>query len=199
MTAKQIYLIRHAQTIFNAEQILQGQQYDSELSNLGIIQADTFYSNFKNIPLDKIYVSGLKRSFLSVKKFIESNIPYEIINELNEINWGIMEGNKLIDETKEKYFQTITAWKNGDYSAKIENGESLIDVLERLNKALSVIMENEDEKNILVVTHSRALKIILCILLKLNIREMDTFQHKNMALYHLLYMDSKFTIKKAKS
>ena len=35
--------------------------------------------------IDKIYISGLERSYLSAKKLILSSIPYEKINELNEI------------------------------------------------------------------------------------------------------------------
>lgn len=196
MTTKNIFLVRHAQTVFNAEHILQGQRYESELSNIGIIQADLFYSNFKNISIDKIYISGLKRSYLTAKKIIESSVPFEIINELNEINWGSIEGNKLIDETKKKYLQVIERWKNGDYSAKIENGENLHDVMNRLHNAVRIIIGKEDEKNILVVTHSRVLKILLCILLKLNIGEMDNFKHKNLTFYHLLYSNNKFTLKK---
>lgn len=196
MCIKNIYFVRHAQTIFNADKILQGQRYDSKLSNLGIIQSDILYSNFKNIEIDKIYISGLERSYLSAKKLILSNIPYEKINELNEISWGIIEGNKLISGTKEKYLQVINDWKIGKYSAKIENGENLCEVIVRLNKAIKIIMGEKKEENILVVTHGRVLKIILCILLKLDIKEMDEFQHRNMTMYHVLYKDNKFTIKK---
>ncbi len=194
MCIKNIFFVRHAQTTFNADKILQGQRYDSILSNLGVIQSDILYSNFKDIGIDKIYISGLKRSYLSAKKLILSNIPYEIINELNEISWGIIEGNKLFSETKEKYLQVINDWKIGKYSAKIENGENLCEVLVRLNKAIKIIMEKKNEENILVVTHGRVLKIILCILLKLDIKEMDNFQHKNMTMYHVLYKENKFKI-----
>ncbi|MES1181892.1 MAG: histidine phosphatase family protein, partial [Flavobacterium sp.] len=146
---KNIFLVRHAQTILNAEQVLQGQSFDSDLSNEGIIQAELFYSNFKHISFDKIYISGLRRAFDSVKRFVETKVPVEIIQELIEINWGIIEGNKFVDETKKLYLETITSWKNGDYNAKIENGESAIDVAHRLKKVVDTILRKETEKNIL--------------------------------------------------
>lgn len=191
---KNIFLVRHAQTVLNAEQIIQGQSFDSDLSEAGILQAKLLYTTFQSFAYDKIYISGLRRTRDSVKNFIDANTPYEVIQELNEINWGIIEGNKLVDVTKHRYLETITSWKNGDYNAKIEDGESALDVAKRLSKAISIFMRNENEKNILLVSHSRTLKILLCILLEIEIKKMDIFNHKNLTLYKILYQNQKYRL-----
>jgi len=195
LSEKNIFIARHAETIFNKEQIVQGQSLDGDLSDEGYKQADIFYLTFKDFHFDKIYISGLKRTCNSVKRFIDSNVPYETMQELNEINWGEIEGAKLENETKNKYLSVIQKWKSGDYTAKIENGESIIDVRERLAIATNKIMSDDNAKDVLIVTHSRTLKILLCFLLNIEIKQMDTFKHKNMTLYNLEYRNGQFKLK----
>ena len=89
---KRIFILRHAQTLLNKENILQGQSYDGKLSIEGIRQADLFFGENKHLLLDKIYLSSLQRSYDSVEKFItRKNVPYEKMANLNEVNWGILE------------------------------------------------------------------------------------------------------------
>lgn len=113
---------------------------------------------------------------------------------LNEINWGVIEGNKLVDESKHRYSETIKNWKSGNYDSRIENGESILDVVERLKKVIDIILRQNNENNILLVTHSRTLKILLCILLKIEIKKMDIFTHKNFTFYKMLYKDHKINL-----
>ena len=70
---KEIFIIRHAQTEFNKKGIIQGSEVDSEIDDVGIIQAESFYERYKNYNFDKIYISALKRTFLTVKSFLDAN------------------------------------------------------------------------------------------------------------------------------
>ena len=44
--------------------------------------------------------------------------------------------------------------------------------------------------------HGRAMRILLCQLLKYPLRCMDQFEHQNLCLYQLDYTGSMFTVKK---
>ena len=87
-----LYIIRHAETEYNKLGLIQGSEVDSELNEVGIKQSELFYDFYKELDIKKIYVSGLKRTLQTVKRFIDNGIPYEKINDFNEISWGVNQG-----------------------------------------------------------------------------------------------------------
>jgi len=101
LLTKTIYLIRHGETEFNRRGVVQGSGIDSDLNELGFLQARAFFDTYQDIEFDKIYTSKLRRTVQSVQEFINVGIPYEQFEGLNEISWGEKEGkipNYLEDE-----------------------------------------------------------------------------------------------------
>ena len=188
MLTKTIYLIRHGETEFNRRGVVQGSGIDSDLNELGYLQAKAFYDDYQDIKFDKIYTSKLRRTVQSVQEFIKLGIPYEQFEGLNEISWGEKEGkvpNYLEDEN---YLEIITNWGNGktDIPAAI-GGETPEQVLDRQKLAFKEIIARSDEKMILVAMHGRAIRILLTHLLDLPLSAMDSFNHSNLCLYRLIY------------
>ncbi|NBB27481.1 histidine phosphatase family protein [Cellulophaga sp. BC115SP] len=186
-TKKTIYLIRHGETEFNRQGIVQGSGVDSDLNELGRAQAEAFYQSYKNINFDKVYTSALKRTHQSVHKFIESGIPWEQHSGLNEISWGIREGRVPNDIDNEYYKVLIESWVTGGVDMAAEGGESPLQVLERQKPAIETILSRPHEETVLVAMHGRAMRIILTMLLDKPLHEMDTFEHSNLCLYKLIY------------
>jgi bisphosphoglycerate-dependent phosphoglycerate mutase len=58
MPSKKIYIIRHGQTDFNKNGIVQGAGVDSSLNETGRQQAKAFYDKYKGEGFEKVYVSG---------------------------------------------------------------------------------------------------------------------------------------------
>ena len=56
-----LYLVRHGETVDNANQIMQGQT-QGELNENGIKQAREFSDEWKDKPIDVVVASDLKRS-----------------------------------------------------------------------------------------------------------------------------------------
>lgn len=196
LNSKKIYLIRHGQTDFNLRNIVQGSGVDSNLNDRGRLQAQAFYDSYKDTPFDKIYTSVLKRSQESVRLFLQKGIPHEALAGLNEISWGTKEGHPITPEEDAYYHYMLKQWRVGNTSLKIENGESPEDVVARMQPAVDHIMQHENEKVILVCMHGRAIRILLCMLLRTPLKDMDMFEHQNLGLYLLNYEDSIFTIEK---
>jgi bisphosphoglycerate-dependent phosphoglycerate mutase len=69
MSKKTIYLIRHGQTDFNKQGIVQGSGVDSSLNEEGHAQARKFYEAYHHINFDKIYVTELQRTHQTVAPF----------------------------------------------------------------------------------------------------------------------------------
>ena len=103
---KKIFITRHGQTEYNKRGIVQGSGVDSDLNETGRAQARAFYEAFKVYPFDKLYVSALKRTQQSMKGFIDSGLPFEVLPELNEISWGVREGVP-VDEEGSRYYQNM--------------------------------------------------------------------------------------------
>ena len=74
----EIYILRHAETEYNSKGIIQGSEVDSNINTTGILQSDKFYNKYKDIEFDKVFVSNLKRTYQTVKNFVEiKNIPFD--------------------------------------------------------------------------------------------------------------------------
>jgi len=194
LTSKKIYLIRHGQTEFNLNGIVQGSGIDSSLNAFGVEQASSFYNTYQHISFDKVYTSTLKRSVQSVSSFIDKGIVHESYEGLNEINWGNKEGTKITQEEDDYYRWLLKQWQNNKISLRIEGGESPEDVAARQRSVLNTILNRAEEQTILICMHGRAIRVLLCQLLNYPLSAMDIFEHNNLCLYQLNYTGSMCTV-----
>ncbi|MBM3401300.1 MAG: histidine phosphatase family protein [Bacteroidetes bacterium] len=191
---KIIYIIRHGETDLNKLGIVQGRGMNTSLNEKGLKQAEAFYQAYKQIPFDKIYTSSLKRTHQTVKKFIDSKIPWIQYPGLDELGWGIYEGKETSEELTSNFNNLITQWKEGELHLKFENGESPLEVRERQLIVLENLIEENKDKNILICMHGRAMRLFLCLLTNRPLAEMDNFPHTNTTLYKLGYNGKEFEI-----
>lgn len=187
LKTKNIYIIRHGETAFNKQGIVQGSGIDAELNDLGHAQARAFFAQYSEVPFDKIYISELKRTFQSVQPFIEKGFQFEKHRGLNEISWGTKEGKKPSHEDDQDHFQMIQKWREGHTYLASPEGESPEQVVERQLQTLQLILSRPEEKTILIAMHGRAMRILLTQLLRKPLAEMDNFGHSNLCLYELEY------------
>lgn len=196
MNTKKIYLIRHGETDYNRQRIVQGSGVDSDLNDLGRAQAAAFFQHYQDTPFDKVYTSKLKRTIQSVQSFLDKGLAHESYEGFNEINWGKKEGKRVVPEEDAAYYELLQTWKNGQVDVPIDGGESPKQVQERQKPVLDLILSRPEEKNILICMHGRAMRILLCLMLNYPIKEMDRFEHSNLCLYEISYTGSLFTIDK---
>lgn len=190
---KTIYFIRHGETDLNRLNIVQGSGIDSDLNEVGKLQADAFYQFYKNHPFDLIITSALRRTHQTVKPFLNRNIPHETWKEINEINWGIHEGRKSEPWMIEAYNKMIAQWASGDFDACLKEGESA----RQLTNRISLFLENiksRSEKSILVCTHGRTLRCLMCLVKGEHLREMENYHHSNTGLFKVHWNAQKFIV-----
>jgi len=194
MTQKLLYIVRHGQTDLNKQGIVQGRGMNTDLNDEGRKQANQFFQAYKDVPFDKIYISELKRTQQSIQQFIDLGIPYEKLAGLDELAWGIHEGQPSIPETTAQFLKLVRDWVDGKLDSKFEGGESPNEVMARQKEALNIIMSHPDEKTVLICMHGRALRLLLCLLTKKPLSEMETFPHQNLVLYKVAFDGEKFEI-----
>ena len=190
---KTIYFIRHGQTELNRLKIVQGSGVDSDLNDFGRTQAKAFYDYYENHDFDLIITSALKRTFQTVRPFFGKNIPHESWAEINEINWGIHEGKESNSWMIEAYKEMVGQWAIGNFDASLEEGESARQLADRINSFLESI-KNRPEKSILVCTHGRTLRCLMCLVKGQHLREMETYTHSNTGLFKVHWKANVFTV-----
>ncbi|WP_420387354.1 histidine phosphatase family protein [Roseivirga sp.] len=193
---KKIYLTRHGETDYNRKGVVQGSGIDADLNDTGRAQAEAFYQAYQTKAFDKLYVSGLKRTHQSMDKFIQGGLDHEILPELNEISWGIHEGVSVDQTGQEYYASMIKKWQSGQVDIGIEGGESPLQVADRMQKALDYILAQDDEKEVLICMHGRAMRVMLAVMLNYPLKSMDSFSHANLCLYQLAFTGSSFQLEK---
>ena len=185
-----LYIIRHAETEYNRKGIIQGSEVDSDINDVGESQANSFYEYYKNINFDKIYVSDLKRTFQTIRRFTEKGSSYEKLKEFNEISWGINQGKS---DDLEDYARLIDTWLAGNLDNKFKEGESPNEMSVRLVKGFNKVLD-DDHDTVLLCIHGRALRILLSKIIDNDLTKMDKYVHSNTGLYILEYKNGKYEI-----
>lgn len=191
---KELYIIRHGETDFNRQGIVQGSGVNSSLNKNGQLQALKFFQQYKDIPFDYVYTSTLKRTHETVQYFINQGITWRVRGEIREIGWGIHEGKKATPESAQEYKNLIQAWKNGHLEARIQDGESAASMVSRLNKFLDEIRKTEFNRA-LICSHGRTLRCLMCLINNEDLSNMEQYRHLNTSLYIVELKDDVFKIK----
>ena len=192
---KELYIIRHGETDYNLTHRVQGCGIDTNLNQTGINQGSAFFEKYQSIDFELVYTSNLKRSQQTVDSFIKKGINWEIRPEIREISWGVYEGKSTKSEQwmKDKYDFMITQWGEGNFDAKLDNGESAAELRDRLNVFIEEIKQRPEQK-ILVCTHGRTLRCLMAILEEKHLREMENYEHSNTGLYKVNLDQDKFAV-----
>jgi probable phosphoglycerate mutase len=179
-----VYFIRHGETDFNLQGIIQGRGVDSDLNDTGRQQARAFFEAYQHIDFELIVTSTLKRTHQTVSHFLERDIPWIQMPELDEISWGSFEGTAPSIERYEAFQHILRAWRNGDLDAALPEGESARQLDERLTRFVEWL-KTRNEKHILVATH----RVLISRLKQLPVSEMDQVGHTNTGCYMAHFTD----------
>lgn len=177
-----LYILRHGQTELNRLNIVQGSGVDSELNEMGYAQAKAFYEAHQHVDFDLVVTSKLRRTHQTVQGFLDKNIPWEQTSDVNEISWGVHEGQHSTPEQTERYRKMIADWQSGNLDASIESGESARQLLDRIQRFVDWV-KTRPEKRILVATHGRAIRGLITCLKGLPATAMEDMEHSNTGLY----------------
>lgn len=151
-------LLRHAETEWNREKRIQGQQ-DAPLTANGRQQARTWGLALTKYELDHMITSDLGRARLTGKLInLHLALPHSVEPRLREQDWGRWAGLILKDlvEVQELRSQERMGW----HFRPLE-GESRLEVFERCRQALVDAASRLSGRRVLVVTHGGVIKSLL--------------------------------------
>ena len=158
-------LIRHAETEWNREKRIQGQQ-DASLTAFGRQQAHRWGLALARYELDHIMTSDLGRASITATLINRHlGLPSSQEPRLREQDWGSWSGLKLSDLVK---MDELRAREKMGWHFRPLDGESRLEVFERSSQALVDAAKWITGKRILIVTHGG---VIRCILYRLYDRD----------------------------
>lgn len=189
-----IILVRHGETRWNKECKFQGRM-DIELNENGLKQGKAIADALKNVKIDAIYSSPLKRSFATAE-MIAADHNIEIVGEpsFNEIDHGFWEG-LTVDEVNKEFGDLYQSWLTSPEKAEMPEGESLEEVRRRAIDALEKILaKHKDGETILIVAHDAINKVIILHALELDNSHFWQVKQGNASIDVLEYEDGNFMV-----
>lgn len=155
-----LFITRHGETEWNVQKILQGRK-DSQLTEIGINQAELLAERLKDIEFNKIFSSQSGRA-VKTAEIVRGSKEIEIIKaeEIMEMSLGKWEGRR-VEETKELYPERFGYFWEQPELYTSDDSETFYDVRDRAVGFLSEITKKHQAGNILIVTHGVTLKVIM--------------------------------------
>ncbi len=176
-----IYLIRHGQSEWNKLYKIQGQK-DTMLTDIGKRQAKKLGDRLIDENIDIIYSSDLERAYTTAKIISEIIRKPLISNEsIREIGFGPWEGLSLT-EIKKSFKNEYIIWTMEPHKLYLEGAESLQVLQDRTMNYVNQIINDNEGKNIAIVSHSATLKIIILGLLGIDISFYKNISLSNVSL-----------------
>ncbi|MEE4194842.1 MAG: histidine phosphatase family protein [Anaerolineae bacterium] len=172
-----LILIRHGQTDWNKERLIQG-QLDVPLNEIGEQQASALQSAL--VPLvqespvpTRAIASDLSRAFHTAELALDGCITIEPELLLREINYGSWQG---LDHTRIRENDPEAAqrwWNKPEWDYKPHGGESFGDLHARMrqfHQQRILPLVEEQSQRILIFTHGAAMTAYLNVLFGSNLR-----------------------------
>jgi broad specificity phosphatase PhoE len=181
-----LILIRHSETDYNLLNRYCGFS-NPPLNNKGIWQSKRLAARLRDVNIDKVYSSDLKRAVETAKIVFKDNL-IETEVDLREMNFGILEGLRY-EEVIKKYPTVYRYWIDNPEKVRIPNGEGLEDLTRRVTKKLSLFFSQHKNKTIAVITHGGPIRVILCNVLKCGLEKFWQIEQEICALNIIDYSE----------
>lgn len=190
----QIYVIRHAEAEGNLYRRIQG-QYDSLLTEMGMLQLEALRERFKDIHIDAVYSSDLYRTRMTASAINEPKaLPLVTMPELREVNMGVWEDVCWADVERDMPEQ-YKLYNSEPHKWCIEGCEDFYKLSDRITGTLTSLAAKHEGESIAVVTHGGAIRSLLCTIKELPPGEISkVFYCDNTAVSLLIYENGEFKI-----
>ena len=167
----QLIMIRHGESVANEQKRFAGHS-DFPLTELGMEQAKKCAEALKNINIDAIYASDLKRAYATATPIAEIKgmgvIPTKALCEIFAGEW---EG-KTFDELNQKYAEDFGVWRNDIGKARCTGGESICELSARVLATLEAIARENEGKTVCIATHATPIRAVCTAAAGLDAHEM---------------------------
>ncbi len=165
----EIYLVRHTETICE-----KGICYGQSDVDIAVPFDEIFDRIISELPSEAIIFSSPLKRCVILAKHIQENIKaisYQEDERLKEMNFGDWE----LKSWNEIPLEELNPWMEDFVNIKVSNGESFVELHERVGQFLSEAISTTNHP-IIIVAHAGIIRSILCHQSSLPLR--DAFNNK---------------------
>lgn len=185
----QVYLVRHGETQWNAERRIQGQS-DSPLTAKGEHQAWQVGERARTLGITHIIASDLGRTRRTAEIIAQAcGCDVTVDARLRELDMGVLE-QRLIDTLTEEEESWRCTLVNGSEDGRIPQGESMLELSERMHAALAACLDLPEGSRPLLVSHGMALGCLVSTILGLPAWAERRLRLRNCSLSRIDYQQS---------
>lgn len=152
-----IYLVRHAETAWNAEGRCQGRA-DAPFSEQGQAQLRRLAEELREVSFDAAYTSPLTRARATAESILAGRgLRAAQVAELAELDYGTLQGTRFAEWPAALH----ETWRADPWAIAFEGGESLHDVRARVTPVVQRIVGAHPGETVLVSAHGHVNRILL--------------------------------------
>ncbi|GAA4061588.1 histidine phosphatase family protein [Nonomuraea soli] len=165
-----LVLVRHGETVWHAENRYAGVS-DVGLTERGHRQAERLAEWAGSAGLAAVWSSTLSRASLTAERSTTRlGLPLGVDERLRELDFGQGEGLTR-QEMAGRFPEALEAFKADPVAHHLPGGEDPVRAAERFAGCLAGIAAAHEGERVLVVAHTTAIRLTLCRLIGLPLRE----------------------------
>jgi len=177
----ELILVRHGQTAYNAEFRFQG-RIDIPLNETGQLQGARVKHilESKRIQFEVIFSSPLKRAVDTAHIIAHENSKVFVDGRLIEIDLGEFDGRLEKSIANELGTAKYKEWREQNFLVPAPSGESLQDVMQRVQGFLAQLSQSKHQGNVVIVAHQGVLMALkACISEDVDHNSLKQFKQAN--------------------
>ena len=166
----QVTFVRHGETQWHAENRYAGVS-DVALTSRGHAQGRALADWAARAGLDAVWASPLTRSQETARDSAQrAGVPVQVDRRLREVDFGVAEGLTRA-EMQDRFPDDLAAFQSDPVEHHFPKGEHPTDAVDRYLAFLAELETDHPNSRVLVVGHSTAIRLTLCQLLGVPLRE----------------------------
>lgn len=163
-----VIIVRHGRTEWNRVERFRG-RVDIGLDEVGMKQAEVAAKRIREWPISAIYSSPLRRAMDTAEIIaapLELNVqPMSGIIDIDYGSWQGLSTEQVVARNDSLYSQ----WIESPQEVKFPDGESFIEVKERVASAIGHLIQRYPKETFVLVSHK-----VICQILILNLLGLDS-------------------------
>ena len=178
---RKIYLVRHAESVWNGERRVQGTCAGIALSERGRIQARLLGNRLRSMRIRSVYCSDAERAVETARIALGDGKEMTLMHDLRELSLGEWEG-RLIRELRENDPDLLDRWYRRPTTVKIEGAEDMYSFKKRILAAFDDIIKAPGGGDAVVISHGGVICAYLTHLLNMDLDDLWSFSLPNASL-----------------
>lgn len=178
---RKLYLVRHAESLWNSERRVQGTCLEVPLSAVGRAQATLLGARLRALAVSAFYSSDARRAMETAQLALGDGRQFHVDPSLRELSLGEWEGRLIADirrETPEK----IETWYRKPSAAAVEGAEDLVSFRTRAVRAIDRILASHGGDDVAVVSHGGFICSYLTWTLGMSVDDLWSFSLPNASI-----------------